>query len=653
MREARRLGLPVIALVDTNCDPDDADFIIPGNDDAIRSCSLIVRVIARRDRGRQDEGDRGGDGRARTRPRGSCSRRGRGGAGRAEPKPSPRPRAGRRARAGEPAARSRSPRRPRLPSPLPRARRRAGDRADTDSGHAGEGAPRPDGRGDDGLQARARRDGRRPRGRPPAPAREGARPGRQARRPRDDRGQRPRARRTAARRDRRRRLRDRAGVGQRGVPRVRAACCSTSSGPRGPTRPTPSRRSGWSSSPSSARTSSSWAPSATRPPRTRSWPTTSTHRRSKIGVLVRAKATPELARHARDAHRRGPAAVPHARRDPGARGRRGARRVREAARRRVQAGGRPAEDRRGHACEALLRDDRPPRPGVDPRPEPHGRARRSPSTTPRCERSSATTSAASERPARERGRPRRVRGRCLPARPPEALRRGPAGRPALRDRARSGSSRSRAEVKRVHDLGVETSLVLGAGNIYRGMQAAAAGMDRATADYAGMLATRPQLPHGAGRARAHRRAHARSLGDHRERGGRALHPPPRDPPSGEGPDHHLRRRNGESVLHHRHGRGPARARDRRGRDPHGQERRRRRLRRRSSTRRGRPIPPRADAPRGDRARPQGDGHDRALALHGQRAADLRLRPRRTRGTIERVVAGERIGTIISTPRRDA
>lgn len=46
IREARRLGLPVVGLVDTNCDPDDADFVIPGNDDAIRSCSLIVRVIA-------------------------------------------------------------------------------------------------------------------------------------------------------------------------------------------------------------------------------------------------------------------------------------------------------------------------------------------------------------------------------------------------------------------------------------------------------------------------------------------------------------------------------------------------------------------------------------------------------------------------------
>ncbi len=46
VREARRLNIPVIGLVDTNCDPDDADFIIPGNDDAIRSATLIVRVLA-------------------------------------------------------------------------------------------------------------------------------------------------------------------------------------------------------------------------------------------------------------------------------------------------------------------------------------------------------------------------------------------------------------------------------------------------------------------------------------------------------------------------------------------------------------------------------------------------------------------------------
>lgn len=46
VREARRLGIPLIGLVDTNCDPDDVDLAIPGNDDAIRSCDLIGRVIA-------------------------------------------------------------------------------------------------------------------------------------------------------------------------------------------------------------------------------------------------------------------------------------------------------------------------------------------------------------------------------------------------------------------------------------------------------------------------------------------------------------------------------------------------------------------------------------------------------------------------------
>jgi small subunit ribosomal protein S2 len=45
VKEARRLGMPVIALVDTNCDPDEADFVIPGNDDAIRSCSLIIHAL--------------------------------------------------------------------------------------------------------------------------------------------------------------------------------------------------------------------------------------------------------------------------------------------------------------------------------------------------------------------------------------------------------------------------------------------------------------------------------------------------------------------------------------------------------------------------------------------------------------------------------
>jgi len=44
--EARKLGVSVIAIVDTNCDPDEVDYVIPGNDDAIRSVSLVTRLIA-------------------------------------------------------------------------------------------------------------------------------------------------------------------------------------------------------------------------------------------------------------------------------------------------------------------------------------------------------------------------------------------------------------------------------------------------------------------------------------------------------------------------------------------------------------------------------------------------------------------------------
>jgi small subunit ribosomal protein S2 len=46
VREANRLGIPVIAVVDTNCDPEEVQYVIPGNDDAIRSGALLTRVIA-------------------------------------------------------------------------------------------------------------------------------------------------------------------------------------------------------------------------------------------------------------------------------------------------------------------------------------------------------------------------------------------------------------------------------------------------------------------------------------------------------------------------------------------------------------------------------------------------------------------------------
>ena len=92
VREARRLNIPVIGLVDTNCDPDDADFVIPGNDDAIRSSALIVRLLADAIAEGKNRGvkvvrlrARGGPTRPRPRPRstggrgcgrGSCGRRG-------------------------------------------------------------------------------------------------------------------------------------------------------------------------------------------------------------------------------------------------------------------------------------------------------------------------------------------------------------------------------------------------------------------------------------------------------------------------------------------------------------------------------------------------------------------------------------------------
>ena len=44
--EARKLGIPIIAIVDTNCDPDEIDYIIPGNDDAIRAVRLLTSKMA-------------------------------------------------------------------------------------------------------------------------------------------------------------------------------------------------------------------------------------------------------------------------------------------------------------------------------------------------------------------------------------------------------------------------------------------------------------------------------------------------------------------------------------------------------------------------------------------------------------------------------
>ncbi len=46
VKEARRLGVPVFAIVDTNCDPDVIDYVIPANDDAIKSVQVICKIVA-------------------------------------------------------------------------------------------------------------------------------------------------------------------------------------------------------------------------------------------------------------------------------------------------------------------------------------------------------------------------------------------------------------------------------------------------------------------------------------------------------------------------------------------------------------------------------------------------------------------------------
>ena len=213
-----------------------------------------------------------------------------------------------------------------------------------------------------------------------------------------------------------------------------------------------------------------------------------------------------------------------------------------------------------------------------------------------------------------------------------------------------------SEVVAVHQQGVETAIVVGAGNVYRGMAAAAEGMDRATADYAGMLATL---------------LNSLALQDRLERVGADTRVMSAIAVS-EVAEPYIRRRairhlekgrvvifaagtgnpffttdtaaalraleiGADAILMAKHGaEGVLDA------DPREEP---------SAT-----PAARADAPRGDRARPEGDGHDGALALHGQQRADLRVRARRRehqayrRGGADRddhrdPSGGERVSTI--------
>ena len=142
VREAHRLRIPIIGLVDTNCDPDGIDYVIPGNDDAIRSCKVVADAIAdvvaegrlsflaEEEKARAEAAEK-----ARARDRGARAPRGRGARARARPRPPlppPAPQAQAEAAAhpqaiveeAAPAAPAAERRRPRR-GPLPRRRRRS------------------------------------------------------------------------------------------------------------------------------------------------------------------------------------------------------------------------------------------------------------------------------------------------------------------------------------------------------------------------------------------------------------------------------------------------------------------------------------------------------------------------------------------------
>ena len=115
-----------------------------------------------------------------------------------------------------------------------------------------------------------------------------------------------------------------------------------------------------------------------------------------------------------------------------------------------------------------------------------------------------------------------------------------------------------ADIAEIQSLGVEVGIVIGGGNIFRGVAASAKGMDRATGDYMGMLAT---VINALAMQDALEQHDVVTQSRHRDRDARrrrAVHPPPRRPPPRKGSRRHLRRRHWQPVFHDRHGGGAAR-----------------------------------------------------------------------------------------------
>ena len=195
---------------------------------------------------------------------------------------------------------------------------------------------------------------------------------------------------------------------------------------------------------------------------------------------------------------------------------------------------------------------------------------------------------------------------------------------------RRPSRRSPTRSPTCHGLGVEIAIVIGGGNIFRGVAASASGMDRASADYMGMLATVINALALQDALEKPRRRTPACMTAHRDAAARrALHPPARGAPPREGPVVIFARRHRQPLLHHRHRRRRC-ARWRSAPSVHEGHQGRRRLRQGPEEGPGRRAVHGALVPRSAQAEPQGDGLDRHLAVHGQRPADHRLRPDRRR-----------------------
>ena len=260
------------------------------------------------------------------------------------------------------------------------------------------------------------------------------------------------------------------------------------------------------------------------------------------------------------------------------------------------------------------------------------------------------------RPLRRRrvGSPRGQRpAPALQADPAEAVGGVPDGLPRLRHRPRARRRRSPRRSTRVHDRGVEIAIVVGAGNIYRGMKGAAAGhgpRDRATTWACSRRCSTRCRCRTRWRSRASTRACSRAITI--AGGRRALHPPPRDAPPREGPRRDLRGRHRQPVLHDRHRGRAARGRDPRRGDPDGQERRRGRLHRRPARRTpsAELIPEITHMEALQRAAAR-DGRHGADAVHGEPSCRSTSSTWTTSANIERIVSGERVGTLVERHER--